>query len=269
MQPSVLLASTNMMPQNLAMQQKIIIKNNHGEKLVGLLHETGSTETVILCHGFLCTKEHRNMANLAMALENEGISSFRFDFAGNGESEGLFGYSNYYREVEDLRAVVEYFNGVSRPIKTILGHSKGGNIVLLYASKYHDIDAVINVSGRYDLKKGIEERLGTGVLERIGKSGVIDVKNSKGETHLVTKESLMDRLNINMHEACLSIDEKCRVLTVHGSNDKFVHIEDAMEFNKFIANHRLQIIKGANHGYTSHQEQLASAILNFIKDTRL
>lgn len=55
------------------------------------------------------------------------------------------------------------------------------NIVLLYASKYHDVDTVINVSGRYDLKKGIEERHGTGILERIGKSGVINVKNSKGD----------------------------------------------------------------------------------------
>lgn len=31
--------------------EKIIIPNRHGEKLVGLLHETGSRELVILCHG--------------------------------------------------------------------------------------------------------------------------------------------------------------------------------------------------------------------------
>ncbi|KAL2553979.1 alpha/beta-hydrolase superfamily protein [Forsythia ovata] len=266
MHASFLQANTNMMAQNPAMQQKIIIQNKHGEQLVGLLHETGSTEIVIVCHGFLCTKENRIMANLAVALENEGISAFRFDFAGNGESEGSFGYSNYYREVEDLRAVVEYFNGANRTIKAILGHSKGGNIVLLYASKYHDIGAVINVSGRYDLTKGIEERLGTGFREIIRKNGFMDVKNNTGEIYRVTKESLMDRLNMNMHEACLTIDENCRVLTVHGSRDKFVSIEDAQEFDKVIANHRLQIIRGAGHGYTSHQGKLASAMLNFIKD---
>lgn len=37
-------------------QQKIAIRNKYGEKLVGLLHETGSTEIVILCHGFQCVK---------------------------------------------------------------------------------------------------------------------------------------------------------------------------------------------------------------------
>jgi hypothetical protein len=40
----------------------------------------------------------------------------------------------------------------------------GGNVVLLYASKYQDIHTVVNVSGRYDLSKGIEERLGKKTL---------------------------------------------------------------------------------------------------------
>ncbi|CAN6699260.1 unnamed protein product [Malus baccata var. baccata] len=63
---------------------KIGIPNKHSEKLVGILHETGSAEIVILCHGFRASKENSIMVNLAFALENEGISSFRFDFAGNG-----------------------------------------------------------------------------------------------------------------------------------------------------------------------------------------
>ncbi|WCJ42697.1 alpha/beta-Hydrolases superfamily protein [Euphorbia peplus] len=51
----------------------------------------------------------------------------------------------------------------------MLGHSKGGDVVLLYASKYHDISSVINVSGCYDLTKGIEERLGKGSWKRLSK----------------------------------------------------------------------------------------------------
>lgn len=37
-------------------QQRIIIQNKYGEKLVGVLHETGSIELVILCHGFRSSK---------------------------------------------------------------------------------------------------------------------------------------------------------------------------------------------------------------------
>ncbi len=53
-------------------------------------------------------------------------------------------------------------------------------MVLLYPSKYHDIHTVVNLSGRYDLKKGIEERLGKDSMQRIKEDGFIDVKNKTG-----------------------------------------------------------------------------------------
>ncbi|XP_073277610.1 putative uncharacterized protein YDL057W isoform X1 [Primulina huaijiensis] len=259
--------STIVAENPVAMQQKITISNKRGEKLFGVLHETGSSKVVVLCHGFRSSKEFDTMVNLAQVLENNGISAFRFDFSGNGESEGSFHFGNYLSEVEDLRAVTEYFESVKRAAVVVLGHSKGGNVVLLYASKYHDIPAVVNVSGRYDLKRGLEERLGKNFLERLNKEGYIDIKTRTGEVdYQVTKESLMDRLNTNMHEACLSIDKGCRVLTVHGSVDEIIPVEDALEFAKIIPNHQLQIVEGANHGYTSHQDELSSAVLPFIKE---
>lgn len=249
------------------MQQKVTIPNKRGEKLVGVLHDTGSRNIVVLCHGFRSSKEYIMMVNLANALEKEGISAFRFDFSGNGESEGVFQYGNYDSETEDMRAVVEYFNGLNRSTVVVVGHSKGGDVVLLYASKYHDIRAVVNLSGRYDLKRGIQERIGEGFLEKLKKNGYIDVKTKTGEVdYRVTEESMMERLNTNMHEACLSIDKTCRVLTVHGSDDEVIPVEDAQEFAKIIPNHQLHIIDGANHGYSSHQEKLTSAVLPFIKE---
>ncbi|KAM1479176.1 hypothetical protein ACFX2I_026503 [Malus domestica] len=247
-------------------QQRIIVPNKHGEKLVGLLHETGSADLVILCHGFRDTKEHYIMVNLAVALENEGISSFRFDFAGNGESEGTFQFGNYRREADDLRSVVEYFSGAKRAPSTIVGHSKGGDAVLLYASTYHDIRTVVNISGRYELKKGIEERLGKDFMEVIKKEGFIDVKNKSGDgSYRVTEESLMDRLSTDMHKSCLQIDKECRVVTIHGTADEVIPVEDALEFAKIIPNHKLHLIEGANHSYTSHQAELASLVVDFIK----
>ena len=37
-------------------EQRVLIPNEHGEKLVGLLHQTSSKKLVILCHGFRATK---------------------------------------------------------------------------------------------------------------------------------------------------------------------------------------------------------------------
>ncbi|PIN02730.1 putative esterase [Handroanthus impetiginosus] len=250
------------------MQQKVTILNKRGEKIVGVLHESGSTDIVVLCHGFRSSKDNSTMVNLAAALENEGISAFRFDFSGNGESEGAFQYGNYSSEAEDLRALFLFVFSVYLGIYfRLVGMTcnRGGNVVLLYASKYHDIGAVVNVSGRYDLKRGIKERLGEKFLERLKKDGYIDVKTRTGD-YQVTEESLMERLNTNMHEACLSIDGRCRVLTVHGSADEIIPVEDAHEFAKIIPNHQLQIIEGADHHYSSHQDELASAVLRFIKE---
>lgn len=36
--------------------QRLVIENSHGEKLVGVLHDTGSIETVVICHGFRSSK---------------------------------------------------------------------------------------------------------------------------------------------------------------------------------------------------------------------
>ena len=53
----------------------------------------------ILCHGL---GDHKNgfvLPQLAEALAQAGLSSLRFDFPGNGESDGTFRYANMMDEV--------------------------------------------------------------------------------------------------------------------------------------------------------------------------
>uniref|UniRef100_A0A452ZPF5 Serine aminopeptidase S33 domain-containing protein n=1 Tax=Aegilops tauschii subsp. strangulata TaxID=200361 RepID=A0A452ZPF5_AEGTS len=133
--------------------QRVLISNKLGEKLVGLLHEACSKELVILCHGFRATKDDSILVDLAAALASAGVNAFRFDFAGNGESEGLFQYGNYRKEADDLRSVVSYFSEQKYDIIALVGHSK---------------------------EEGIEGRLGKNFLQRIKKDGYIDVRNKKG-----------------------------------------------------------------------------------------
>ncbi|KAL5158388.1 hypothetical protein HKD37_15G042882 [Glycine soja] len=218
-------------PQNPPVRRHKVI-NRHGEKF--------DTNLIL---------------NLAVALENAKISSFRFDFSGNGESEG-------------------------------------SDVVLLFASKYSDIKTIVNLSEHYDMKAGIGEPFGKDYLERIRKDGFIDVKKRRSANGFnfgvsdklfyrldgyhgycgsfdfhVTEESLMDRLGINMHEACLQIDKECRVFTIHGSSDEIIPVEDAFEFAKIISNHKLHVIEGANHIFSNHQGDLSSVVVNCIEET--
>lgn len=85
----------------------------------------------------------------------------------------------------------------------LLGMVKVLEVMLLYASKYIDVKAVVNISGRYDLKAGIEEHLRKNYLERIKEVGFMDVKRPRSPDYRVNMESLLDRLDTNTYEACL------------------------------------------------------------------
>ncbi|CAJ1941673.1 unnamed protein product [Sphenostylis stenocarpa] len=250
-------------------QQKVIILNKYGNKLVGILHESGTQAIVILCHGLRTSKENFIMTNLAAALENAGISSFRFDFTGNGESEGSFEFGSYWREAEDIHAVVQHFQKTNRTVIAVVGHSKGANAALLYASKYHDIKTIVNLSGSHDLKVGLEYRFGKDFRERLEREGFIELKaeSAGGIDYRVTEESLKDRLNVIMLEECLHIDKECRVFTVHGGEDTLIPAVAALEFAKVLPNHKLHIIEGADHVYTDHQAELASFVVYVMKET--
>lgn len=77
----------------------------------------------------------------------------RFDFSGNGESEGSFRYSGYETEVQDLRAVIEALRADGWNVTAILGHSKGAHIVLRYSWTFDDMPKVISLSGRFDFSR--------------------------------------------------------------------------------------------------------------------
>jgi len=53
-------------------------------------------------------------------------------------------------------------------------------VVVLYAPLYGDVPVVVNLSGRFYLEKGVEERLGKEFMDRINKEGYIDVLNKSG-----------------------------------------------------------------------------------------
>lgn len=67
-----------------------------------------------------------------------------------------------------------------------------------------------------------------------------------------------------MNHFAVSVIIFCRVLTIHGSKDEIIPVKDAMEFGKHIANHRMFVIELADHEYTSHQDELASVVLDFV-----
>ena len=111
-------------------EKRLEFVNGQGEKLVGSLVTAESEapgKTVVLCHGF---SDHRDTAilhALTTKLDAAALSSFRFDFSGNGESEGRFEFGNYLKERDDLRSAVQYLRDAGHDVHGIVGrHSLEG-----------------------------------------------------------------------------------------------------------------------------------------------
>ena len=66
---------------------------------------------VILCHGFASTKDWPHYPLLAADLAKRSVCTLRFDFSGNGDSQGVFDFGNYAKEVGEIRVAVEYVRG--------------------------------------------------------------------------------------------------------------------------------------------------------------
>lgn len=45
------------------------------------------------------------------------------------ESEGTFQFGQYWREVDDLRAVIQHFSRTNHTVSAIIGHSKGALVL--------------------------------------------------------------------------------------------------------------------------------------------
>jgi pimeloyl-ACP methyl ester carboxylesterase len=102
-------------------EQQIEFRDHRGEKLVGTLTDpddpppaaaaasAGTAQTpsqeqhqlplppvVILAHGYMSSRNSELLVRLATAFARScKLASFRFDFSGNGDSEGDFRYGQY------------------------------------------------------------------------------------------------------------------------------------------------------------------------------
>lgn len=106
----------------------------------------GRSETVILLHGYRCTRRH--MLDRARILAEAGYGVLLYDARGCGESEGDLISIGYY-ETADLLAAVTYLRDQSEEPIALLGVSQGGATILLAAERLHDIRAVI-IESVYD-----------------------------------------------------------------------------------------------------------------------
>ncbi|MBI3853128.1 MAG: alpha/beta fold hydrolase [Verrucomicrobia bacterium] len=136
------------------------IKNAQGERLDYTFHagRSNSQSLVVLGHGVTGNKDRPFLVALAEGLAGAGISALRFSFSGNGASGGRFVDSTVTKEVEDLVAVLDALKG-----RTVgyAGHSMGGAVGVLRASRDTRIKLLISLAGMVHTKAFAQREFGT------------------------------------------------------------------------------------------------------------
>lgn len=187
-----------------------------------------------------------------------------------------FGLSDEPETAWTLEEFVEMLKAFLTELKiekpNLIGHSFGGKISLLYASKYN-VDKLMLLASPYKVKikkpslkvkilKKAATLPGLGNLAKKMKKhlGSTDYKNASP----IMREILVKHVNTDLTEDAKKI--KCPTFIIWGTNDEAVPVEDAYELEKLIKDSGLSIYEGCTHyAYLERLGQTNAIIKTFIK----
>ncbi|KAI9595750.1 tyrosine phosphatase family-domain-containing protein [Syncephalis fuscata] len=215
---------------------------------------------VILCHGYQGHKNYLFLPKLARELP---FDTFRFDFRGNGGSEGEFTLGGFSDEVNDLECAVDYLiKEHNYDVYAIVGHSRGSVAGLTYAVIHGDkIPHVVNISARFDFSDMIPTEDQLNLLKQPLQTSFI----AAGRT-VSYEVSQKDAAGVPFYDMSAVIDMSPRVsvLTIHGTEDTTVSISNAVHFANLIPTHTLHLIAGADHNYKGFFDQVCAVTKRYL-----
>lgn len=207
---------------------------------------------VLLCHGFLSNKNSTTNKTLTRLLLDRGIATCRFDFFGQGESEGPFKDITLTTALDQARAALAYVRTHGYQRLGLMGSSFGGLVAVLLAAQQSGCSDPRALA----LKCPVLDFPETLRLE-FGDDRMVHWKQ-RHEIPNVIGGSQPVALDYRLYEDCLTFDAykaaesiEAPVLIVQGGCDELVpahqsrRLYDALKVEK-----RLDVLQGANHGFT-------------------
>ena len=249
------------------MKEKIFFENSSGIKLYGIVSNPTDDTTkpiIILCHGFSTSKDGRTYVRLEEILNEHGISTFRFDFFGHGESEGKFEEITTSGAVDDVLNAIKFIKGADYKKIGLVGSSFGGMTSIFAASKSDDLYVLALKSPVSDYKSMSETRRSEQELEDWKDKGYVELDGADGERRWLNYSFYEDAEKVDAYKAARKI--KVPAMIVHGDADETVPVEQSIRTASLIKNCRLEIIEGCDHTYSQpeHFEKLLDLISEFI-----
>lgn len=228
--------------------------NHLRERLFGTYHppETLSEYGVVLGHCFTCTRHTGILRETGARLATAGFHVLRFDFSGNGQSEGAFIETSYTKYITEMAVAANFLKDYGVKWLGFAGHSMGASVSVLAGAKIPGIRAVCAIAGRLtgmdpgrifspDQRRQFQE---TGRLEFI----------SRGRHLELDSRFLNDMVSHDMRAAVASLN--IPLLIVHGNQDEIVPADQAIKAQSINPDHsQLVMIPGADHFFSQPEHR--------------
>jgi len=130
------------------MEEHFFFKNSSGKELFGVIHspEKPSTRGVLICHPLFEEKlhVHRVLVDFSRLLCSSGFVAMRFDYFGDGDSQGEFEQATLETRLADISSASDFFRKKTSVDKlALLGVRFGATLAYLSAEKRGLVDALI------------------------------------------------------------------------------------------------------------------------------
>lgn len=221
--------------------------------------------SLVLLHGWGQNIEMMKPIGDKMAKNNRVIIVDLPGFGKSSEPKTIWTVYDYVECIHELLTELKIKNPV------MIGHSFGGKISLVYASKYK-VKKLVVFGSPY--KKEIQKlSLKTKVLKELKKVPVINKLEDFAKKHIgssdyknaskMMRDILVDTVNLDVIEDVKKIN--CPTLLIWGTNDEAVSIEDAKELETLIKDAGLVEYEGCTHyAYLERLGQTINVLNNFL-----
>ncbi|MFP4347791.1 MAG: alpha/beta hydrolase family protein [Thermodesulfobacteriota bacterium] len=240
--------------------------NEAGEKIAGTLHMPDESTNcgVVLGHCFTCSRHISIIREISTVLAETGMAALRFDFSGNGQSEGDFSHTSYSKHIGEMEHAVRFFAEQGYTRFGLAGHSMGAAVAVLAGARLKDVSGVCALGGRMAGKESAPF-FGKEKMEELRRTGRLHFE-SRGRGLELKENFFTDLQKYDLRETVRNFNPP--LLVVHGDQDEIIPVENAREVESLNPDVDVEIVSGANHMFSDpdHRRHIAETVAEWFRN---
>ncbi|MCR5889395.1 alpha/beta hydrolase [Hymenobacter sp. J193] len=220
---------------------------------------------LVFVHGFKGFKDWGHFNQLAEWFALQGFVFVKLNLShnglvvgGTGDLEDLeaFGQNNFSLELDDIGTLLDQLPALLPAAEAdcarlaLIGHSRGGGLVLLKAAEDPRVQAVATWAAINNVNPGWPEPL----LQQWQQQGVFHVENSRTGQQLplyfqIVEDYHRNRLRLDIRHNVRRKLQGRPLLVVHGEQDETVPVQRAYELREWYPAAELAVLPGVTHNF--------------------